>query len=701
MADFLLTVGADVELSYSGMKKDIASLISKINGDQYKIKVAFDFDIDKAAADKLKAQIDSASIQRVTQASKSANTQFSSMVSRLRTVNTALKEIQATNNSIATTYRNLKNALSGEAAAGQNVSDLDALKAKYLELQSAVERLRISKSTATQDDINNIYRLQTETQGLITTIQGRITVERQIATTAKQAAEAEVDATKQVVGVRVEEASQTSATEQVEKRYYSTLNRLKSALNNYTAAEKSKNATSRDSYTKIQSEVEALEAAFIAYRNNSTSIEDFKLAVASANTTLASNTGIIRANGDATKTLLERMGGLASKFGSWLTVSQAIMFTVRAARQMITTTIELDDKMTQMQIVTKASAKQMNEFADSAAEAAQKVGSSISDFVDSATTYARLGYNLDESSQLAKYTAMLQNVGDIDVGDAQNAITSIIKAFNITDFNQIESVMDKLVTTGNGFPISVSQIAEGMTNASSALSAAGNSFEQSVALLTAANTTVQNASKSSTGLRTIAARIRNTKAELDDLGETMTEASYEKLVQMLTDCNVALTDVNGEYRSTYDIMADIAAEWENMTSMEQAALATALSGTRQQAVFFSIIEQFQEASGAMDAMSDSAGALNEAYSVYMDSTTAHINQFKAAFQELSSDLFDSDELKFFIDSGTTILSTLTQIVDTVGTLPTLLGVVAGAMSFKDFGREKKYSLIILNMPKAI
>ena len=51
--------------------------------------------------------------------------------------------------------------------------------------------------------------------------------------------------------------------------------------------------------------------------------------------------------------------------------------------------------------------------------------------------------------------------------------------------------MNKLVVTGNNFPISVSQIAEGMNNASSALAAAGNTFEQSVALLTAANTTIE------------------------------------------------------------------------------------------------------------------------------------------------------------------------------------------------------------------
>ena len=78
---------------------------------------------------------------------------------------------------------------------------------------------------------------------------------------------------------------------------------------------------------------------------------------------------------------------------------------------------------------------------------------------------------------------------NIDVSSAQSAITAITKAYDI-GADQIESVMDKLVEVGNNYPISVAQLAEGMNNAGSALAAAGNSFEQSLALLTAANTTV-------------------------------------------------------------------------------------------------------------------------------------------------------------------------------------------------------------------
>ena len=90
----------------------------------------------------------------------------------------------------------------------------------------------------------------------------------------------------------------------------------------------------------------------------------------------------------------------------------------------------------------------------------------------------------------------------------------------------------------------------------------------------------QNAARSSTGLRTIAARLRNVKTELDELGEVMTEAKYQDLVNSLTDAKVSLVDQNGELRSTYDILKDLAAVWDELSSSEQAALASNIAGKR-------------------------------------------------------------------------------------------------------------------------
>lgn len=484
---------------------------------------------------------------------------------------------------------------------------------------------------------------------------------------------------------RAETAERQAATskEQALKRALALLKQIEQAESNWTAARKGK---SKEEYSYLSTYATSLRQYVSDLESGKLTVKDFVAKMNQLSVSFQGTGSVIRANGEDVKSFGERVRELGSKFSAWFGVTRIIMRIYSTLRQMVSASIEVDNAMTQLQIVTKESDQVMSKFGDTAADAAKRIGSSVTDFLSSATTFARLGYSLNESSQLAEYTAMLQNVGNIDVAQAQDAITSIVKAYSDIDINQIESVMDKLVSTGNGFPISVGQIAEGMTNASAALSAAGNSFDQSVALLTAANAATQNAAKASTGLRTIAARIRKTKTELDDLGETMETADYDKIVQQLTHFNVSLTDVNGEYRSTYDIMADIAAKWNDMTSMEQAALAEALSGNRQQQIFYSIINNFKEASGAMDAMSSSAGTLKNAYSTYMESTTAHINQFKASFQDLSSNLFKSDLLKFFIDLGTRIVNAMNGLQKVHILLPT---IVAIATAIRGIGLAKR------------
>ena len=609
-----------------------------------------------------------------------------------------LKEIQVTNSTITSSYKSVQKSLGGTASTGQNATELEAIKSKYIELQTAVDNLKKAKGVATQEEISNIYRLQAETENLISQSQRRMAIQQEFARVERETAELEAKSEEEITR-QIEEnakreakarqdaakAAQKASNDKIKseqnetvmlRKAYTLLTQIEQAEKNWT---KSRSGVTSGNYADLQNYAGSLKLLINQYKTGAIDAQTFASKFHSINAGFIESSNTIRAASENTKTLQERIGALGQKFSTWFGISRVIMMVYTTIRRMVSATIELDNSMTQLQIVTKDTDDTMQSFAESAANISKEIGASITDFISSTTTFARLGYNLDESSQLAKFTSMLQNVGDIEASDAQDAITSIVKAFDI-DTNQIESVMDKLVTTGNNFPISVQQIAEGMTNASSSLAAAGNSYEQSVALLAAANTTLQDASKASTGLRTIAARIRNTKTELDDLGEVMTEANYEDIVKQLTDFNVALTDANGEYRSTYDIMADIAAKWDSMTSMEQAALADALAGTRQQAVFFSIVGQFKEASGAMDAMANSAGALESAYSTYMGSATAHINQFKAAFQDFSSNLLTSGLIITITDIGTAIVNLLNTLQKLHLLLPSIaasVGIIKG------------------------
>lgn len=521
--------------------------------------------------------------------------------------------------------------------ADEERAKISEITAQYEQWAIKIEEVRASKEMATSE-----YRAELEAEG---------TAILSLANKTKESAEADIQ--------------NTTRLNNLHKQTYDLLTRVQKAQRDWKAAE---NGSASASYKNLDGYRERLEKIIANWEELAKDEPGLREALSGISREFSEAANEIRNADENTNTFLGRMGGLASKFTAWLSVTRVVMGTISAMKKMVKQSIELDDAMTQLRIVTNETEQAYQSYMSTISDTAQRIGSSISDLIDSTTTYARLGYSLEESSQLAEFTAMLQNVGDIDVSDAQDAITAIIKAFKDLSASDIESVMDKMVKVGNNFPISVSQIAEGMNNASSALAAAGNNFDQSVALLTAANTTIQNAAKSSTGLRTIAARLRNVTTELDDLGEVMTEASYQELVSMLTDANVSLVDTNGELRSTYDIVSDIAKIWDTLSPNKQAGLATAISGTRQQAVFFSLVEQFQEASGAMDAMATSAGTLQESYRTFMDSVTAHINQFKAAFQSLSQSTFTQEFLTNVIDIGTKLIGVLEKLMEVVNAL---------------------------------
>ena len=512
--------------------------------------------------------------------------------------------------------------------------------------------------------------------------------EAEAARAAKEAKQQEAEATKAQTQAEKDAAKRTKEKITEDNQKAALLKKLNGlytqctgALQKYAVA--SKLAGNKEAYDGIKSTRDAVselikelnvaepDLAGIAKRVQEA---DGKFSIFS--TTLKTNGGVLN------NWLVNGASQLQSRLQYSLGLAAMLYKAVGEVKKMVTTAVELDSAMNTLQIVTRASGAEMDEYGKRVSSMAKETAQATKDLIDATTVYARLGYSMDESSILSKYTAMLQSVGDIDASSAQNAITAIIKAFS-KGVNDIEDVMDKMVLVGNNFPISVSQIAEGMNNAGSMLNVAGNSFEESIALLTAANSTIQNISKASTGLRTIAARIRKTTTGEDDEGEIVEEAKYQEMINALTKHRVSLIDAETkQYRSTYEIIKDIAGVWGEMTSMEQAAVVEALAGTRQQNIFASLMTQFSTAEDAVEQMKDSAGELQEAYNIRMESIQAHINQLKAAFDELSMKVVNSDLAKGAIDIVTKIIEGLTSLIDKIGGVGVALAALGGIAAVK-------------------
>lgn len=254
-----------------------------------------------------------------------------------------------------------------------------------------------------------------------------------------------------------------------------------------------------------------------------------------------------------------------------------IALAVGSLKKVYDNVLNVDTAMTELRIVTKSTSDEYVKFADRVAKSAQKIGASVSDLIKSTTTFARLGFSLEEASTLAEITTAYSKVGDVSVDDATKNITGIVKAYGVSA-SDLESVVDRLIYVGRRFAISSGEIGEGMNNAASSLAANGNSLNEAIGILTAANTTVQDISRASTATRTITARLSASKQELEELGETVTADTVVKLEQAFQAYGIAITDSNGELKSTYDILDSIAARWNDLGKEEQSAIATLAAG---------------------------------------------------------------------------------------------------------------------------
>ncbi len=80
-------------------------------------------------------------------------------------------------------------------------------------------------------------------------------------------------------------------------------------------------------------------------------------------------------------------------------------------------------------------------------------------------------------------------------------LISTLRGFQM-EANEVESIVDKINEVANTQPIDTSGLFEGLERSASSMDAANNSLEQTIALITAANSVVQDPTSVGTSFKT-------------------------------------------------------------------------------------------------------------------------------------------------------------------------------------------------------
>ena len=142
--------------------------------------------------------------------------------------------------------------------------------------------------------------------------------------------------------------------------------------------------------------------------------------------------------------------------------------------------------------------------------------------------------------------------------------------------------------------------------------------------------------------------------------------------------NIDIQDENGELRSTYDILSDLAKVYPSLTSKQRQYLGELAAGNRQVKVLNSIVSNWQDVEQAVGTATNSVGSAAQENAAFMDSIQGRLNELQSKFQEFSANIIDSGVVKFFIDLGIGVL----DLIDTLGGLQTILLVVSGILAVK-------------------
>ena len=156
--------------------------------------------------------------------------------------------------------------------------------------------------------------------------------------------------------------------------------------------------------------------------------------------------------------------------------------------------VEIDTAITELRKVSEYAGKSLEEYMGRAAEQAQKLGVSISDYINSTADWKRLGYSDEDAENLATYSTLLRNVGDgiDDVNTSSSYLISTLQGFGLLA-DQAEDVVNKIDAVANTQPVTANDLGEILTRSSAAMSAANNTLEETIALGTAANAVIQDA----------------------------------------------------------------------------------------------------------------------------------------------------------------------------------------------------------------
>ena len=363
---------------------------------------------------------------------------------------------------------------------------------------------------------------------------------------------------------------------------------------------------------------------------------------------------------------------LGKAFKQFSIYAIALRSIKKAAHEAVSTIKELDRSLTEQAMVTGKTRKQTYDLLSSYQELAAQTGATTREVANLATQFMRQGKTTKDALTLTKAAMDAAKVAGISASDSVNYLTTALNGFQMSAQDAL-LVSDKFASIAANAATSYDEIATALSKVASQANLAGMSIDYTTALLAKGLETTREAPETmGTALKTIVARMR----EISDYGETLGgDTDVNNVESQLAYVGIALRDANGELRSTEAVLDELGKKWDTLNSNQQAAVAKALAGTRQQSRLIAMMTDYERVVELQQISERSAGATLAQMETYLEGMDAALNRVSVAWEKIVTNLVDNEFIISLVDSFSSVLNIIGRIFSTTSTLAPIMALM--------------------------
>lgn len=395
--------------------------------------------------------------------------------------------------------------------------------------------------------------------------------------------------------------------------------------------------------------------------------------------------------------LLDSIGTTLGNTIKWGIASSTVAKVTSSISEAWNYTKALDSSLNDIRIVTNKSADEMERFARQANKAAQGIRASTKEYTNASLIYYQQGLGDTEAKARTEVTLKAANVTGQSGQATSDQLTAIWNGYGINENSALglEESIDKVAKVAAASAADLEELATGMSKVASAANSAGVDFDQLNATLgTVISVTREAPETIGSAFKTIYARLGDLK-----LGKTDEDGvSLGTVSSQLEKLGVQVLDQTGDMRDMGDIVEDVAEKWQTWTQAQRQAAAVAMAGKMQYSRLIALFDHWDMYTEYLNDSVNALGELQKEQDIYMDRTSAHLQQLKTAWERIFDSLIDNKGVNGIIDVLTGLTNGIANFTEAVGSGGNLL-LMFGSIATKVFSQQlaKSIQVSINNM----